>query len=343
MKSEKDIIIKPVKNSGLIVEAPRPEDWVFGGVSGATGPVIFPDGHGWFKFRPTSENQRNRNFDSFSCVTFSCLKSLSYYIKACYGLDMDFSERFTAVMSGTVPGRGNSIRNVLESIRKQGFVLESDYPSMTDSMTEAQWFAYPPKSVRDKALKNLERWKIEWEVLYTGNPVPHTQIIEAQKKAVPIITVFAWASYYGEGVYLDYNYPANHATTSPEHEDNDPQVDVVVDDSYQQDFGDDAGTNEEYLKRLAKTFKIHSAHIITAQPKQITLPLLTKLKIMLINFFRQANGAFWFILNGKKQKFDLGNPEECIGGGLTLLDRNFGSKPISDIDLAKYGDFKFFG
>lgn len=334
---DKKIVMAPVKNSGLIVEPPNEKDWVFGGISGATAPILFPDGHGWLKFQRPEESQKNRNFDTFSCVSYACLKSLSYYIKVAYGLDMDFSERFTSVMSGTVPYKGNSLRNVLESIRKHGFVLESDYPSLTSEMTQAQWFAYPPASIRNKALDNLKRWKIEWETLSIASPVPHSQIIEAMKKAVPIITVFAWASYYGEGVYYDYNNPANHATTSPDHEDNDPLVDLIADDSYQQDFGDDEGTQAEYLKRLSKDFKISSAHIITAQPLPLDISLISKIKNMFTKIKRDVHGGLWFIKNGVKQKI-----ESWLDFSGAVIDE-VGCGQISDEDLAKYPLFKFFG
>ena len=309
---DKKIINNPIHNSGLILEPPQEKDWILGGVSGATAQVIFKDAHGWLKYQRPEETQANRNFDTFSCVTFASLKSLSYYFKVVHGLDMDFSERFTAVMSGTKPGRGNSARAVLESIRKHGFILEKDYPSLTENMTENEWFAYPPKAIRDKALKNLEDWKIEWEAIDTSVPVPHSKIIEAQKKGVPIISVYAWASYLGDGVYYDYNNTANHMATSPEHEDNHPIVDIIADDSYPKDFSTDPRPDADYIKRLAKTFKIYSAHVITAQPKK---------KINLINFkpmsknlqgYADNHGLhFYFVkeINGveHKQLLDVNN------------------------------------
>jgi len=334
--------VSPVKNSGLIIEKPNEKDWVLGGISGATSPILFPDGHGWLKFQRPEETQKNRNFDTFSCVSYACLKSLSYYMKVAYGLDMDFSERFTAVMSGTIPNRGNSIRNVLESIRKHGFVLESDYPSLTDDMTQNEWFAYPSASVRNIGLKNLERWLIEWEILSYLDPVPHSQIIEGQKKGVPIITVFAWASYFGDeesrvGVYYDYDNQANHATTGPEHEDSDPIVDIVADDSYPAGFDEEDRPNSEYIKRLAKTFKIHSAHVITAQPKPLDISLIGKLKNMFVKIKRDIHGGIWFIKNACKQKI-----ESWLDFSGAVIDE-VGCGQISDADLAKYKDYKFFG
>lgn len=297
-------------NSGVILEDHNQEDWVCGGISGSTMPVLFPDGHGWLKYQRPEETQRNRNFDSYSCVSFGCLKSLSYYMKVVHGLDMNFSERFTAVMSGTTPGQGNSVRNVLESIRKDGFVLESDYPSMTPDMTENEWYQQPPESVKKKALDNLKNWKIEWETLSIANPftgeVSHDQIIEGQKKGVPITIGYAWLEngleVDGIGVYVTGGNPANHCFTSPDHKDNHQVVDLLVDDSYPRDFGIEKEPDQNYLKYLHKGYSICSAHIISAQPIGKPTNFVTLIKNMIKNlwYYWDQQGLHAFFINRDK-------------------------------------------
>jgi hypothetical protein len=177
-------------NTGLIPELPQERDWVFGGATGAVNnTILFPTGHGWFTIQRPGETQRNSNFDTFSCVTFASLKALSYYLKKVYNLEVDFSERFTAVMSGTAPGQGNTIRNVLESIRNDGFLEEVDCP-FTEDMTQSQYYAPISQALKDKALKNLDNFRglgelqIEWECLsnnpFTGGLVEHTEVKEVQ-------------------------------------------------------------------------------------------------------------------------------------------------------------------
>lgn len=341
MKKE---IIKnmPVRNSGLIFEEPKPEDYVLGYTSPLQNKVIFKDGHGWLDFQRPEERQFNRNFDSFSCVTFSCLKALSYYFKVVYNLDMNFSERFTASMSGTIPGRGNSVRNVLESIRKQGFVLESDYPSMADNMTEAEWFKYPPKSVRDKALANLKKWKITWEVLSTNSDVPHDLVNNALQYAVAIVTGYAWASYFGHpddvGIYKDYNYQANHCFLVIDWQ-HPTDWDELADDSYPQDNRyDDMIVDKEFLKKLSPDYRIWSAHAITVTPLvEQNTSLINKLKSMFTKIVRDIHGGLWFVKNDSKQKI-----EDWLSFAGAVIDE-VGCKTVDDNYLSNLKDIKFFG
>lgn len=315
---DKVIHARPRVNSGVILEPVKDTDYIMGGFSPFAGlyPVIFPNGHGWLTIQRPEEKQYNsRGFDSYSCVTFASLKALSYYFKVKFGMDMDFSERFTAVMSGTVPGQGNSVRNVLESIRKDGFVLESDYPSMSEDMTQAEWFAPIPQSIKDIGKKNMERWAIHWEALSSSQDVPHDLIKEALKHAPVIVTGFAWASYYGEGIFKDYNNQANHCFDNVDFSDTDPQWDILADDTYPLDPGDPAPTQDEFLKKLDKTYRIWSAHRIWAEeiatPKT-DLTLLNKIRMAFKKISRTVHGGLVFI---KK-----------------LADGNYGYQEIKTVD-----------
>lgn len=334
-------------NTGVILEEAHPEDYVLGGISGAQDmPILFPDGHGWLKYQRPEETQKNRNFDSFSCVTYASLKSLSYYFKVVHGLDMDFSERFTAVMSGTIPGQGNSVRNVLESIRKDGFVLESDYPSMTPDMTQDQWFAPIPENIKKIALKNLELWDIKWEVLSIANPftgeVSHDQIIEGQKKGVPI--TIGYARDLENGIIVDHGEQANHCFTAPEHEDNDPVVDLIIDDSYPADFGIDPEPDANYIFRASKNYSIRSSHIIMVARKGEPVSFITKFKKMLKNLqgYMDEHGLNIFYVDIKKgkQKIELTTMFEKALAMSYLKEGVI--KTTSWPALVNMKDFKFF-
>ena len=325
-----------VVNRGVILEDSNPDDYVLGGISGAADmPIIFPDGFGWLKNQRPEETQKNRYFDSYSCVTFASLKSLSYYFKVVYGLDMDFSERFTAVMSGTIPGQGNSVRNVLESIRKDGFVLESDYPSMTPDMTQAEWFADPPAAIKKKALDNLKKWEIKWEVLSIANPftgeVDHGQIMEGQKKGVPICIGYAWIS--DSGIYYDHGYPANHCFTIPEPIIGDSRADLMADDSYPEDFGIDPEPDANYLKKLGKTYSVKSAHIIMVKPVGEPVSLINKFKNMIKSLFTywDSKGLHAFLVKFDKNNKPVSRDEIDINDPATAIRQLYVALELSGL------------
>lgn len=295
---------KPILNSGLIFEVEQENDYVGGFTPLDPPPILFEDGHGWAKNRLKEEMQFNRNFDSFSCVTFASLKALLMQMKYVYGVDLDLSESFTAVMSGTVPGQGNSVRNVMESIRKDGGLPES-YRPLTENTTQAQFFAGVSASLKRIAQSTLLKdYDIHWEQLaYSGN-VDHALLKENLKYLPNIVTGYAWA-YDGE-VYRDYGKQANHCFLN---DDFDGDI-LIANDSYPQDNQfDDNSNDSEFIKRLAPNFRIWSAHRIWATPKaNVNTNLLTHLKKMFDNLqsYMDDHGLhIWYVEKRGKQEIPL--------------------------------------
>ena len=107
-------------NFGLILSDPKPTDYMFGGETQVQGIELQPDGQ-WKDYLPVGEKQHSVYFDTMACVTFSALNALEILIKRQYGIDINFSDRFTAKMSGTTTN-GNYLYKVGDSIRKDGFV-----------------------------------------------------------------------------------------------------------------------------------------------------------------------------------------------------------------------------
>ena len=111
-------------------------------------------------------------------------------------------------------------------------------------------------------------------------------------------------------------------------------------DTYPQDSQFDTNSpDEEFVKKLAKSYKIWSAHRIWLTPinQSINISLITKLKSMFQKIVRDIHGSFWFIKDNKKQKLD---------GWLSLtgaLIDEVGCKTLSDVELNKFTNFQFFG
>lgn len=167
---------------GGVIEEVRDTDYIAGTIP---YQVVCED---WKPYLPNPERQKRSSWDTMSCVTFSALnvletqlnffladgkiadKEVEELIDLGYIVDgqFNFSERFTAVMSGTTD-QGNSLQNVWDSIRHDGLLPEKDCP-YTDTMTKAQYFRNDfTQEQKDKAKKILEYIEIRYEWLITNN------------------------------------------------------------------------------------------------------------------------------------------------------------------------------
>lgn len=164
-------------NRGYIHEEPLPDDYVFGSVSQVAGEILVASGN-WKEYLPPLELQYGIYFDTWSCVTFSLMNCLEAIAKMKYGEDWNKSDRFTAIMSGTQPGRGNSLRGVVESARKVGLVNEADCP-FNKNMTESQYFQAIAYSIQKLGIEWLRDYKIQYEWVGSGfNPI---EVMDALK------------------------------------------------------------------------------------------------------------------------------------------------------------------
>lgn len=153
---------KGVKNYGVILGS-REGDWIAGGISGITYEEVLPSGD-WTPYLPLEEWQWHTiGFDTMACVSFSALNVLEtlYFFKT--GVRRNFSDRFTAIMSGTMK-IGNYLWKVGDSIRKDGLVDEADYP-MIDNPTWDTYYVTPPIEVINKAKEFLKEWEVHYEVI----------------------------------------------------------------------------------------------------------------------------------------------------------------------------------
>lgn len=133
-----------MKNYGLI-EGRRDTDFLAGSLSFEERN---PSGD-WTPFLPPGEYQANHNADTMACVSFSALNSIETQLKFLTGTSPEFSDRFTAKMSGTT-SQGNYLYKVADSIRKDGIVLESEYPA-PQNFTWETYYSDIPADVKSKA------------------------------------------------------------------------------------------------------------------------------------------------------------------------------------------------
>jgi len=193
-----------MKNYGLIIEKPKKEDYFFGSDTKINFEVLQENGN-WKPFVPVYEYQ-NTNFETMACVSFSALNCLEIMHKRKYGYEMNWSDRFTSKVSGTTT-RGNSLRNVAESIRKTDGIIRQDlWPNVGKNWQE--WYAQIPPNIRGQALNNLDKYFIQYEWVGTDK----NTLREALKTAPVQIGIYAYGKKVN-GVYQRTLNRPNHLIT----------------------------------------------------------------------------------------------------------------------------------
>ena len=121
------------------------------------GQVLVEDGD-WTLFDTLWESQKNQfGWDSFWCVIFSLNKVHQFIIKRKYGITVNFSDRFGAIISNTTPGVGNGIKSVAETKRKLGFLWENECPFLP-TMSEKEAYAPLTQKEKDRAKERLKEY-----------------------------------------------------------------------------------------------------------------------------------------------------------------------------------------
>lgn len=134
-------------SGSLIHKGPEEGDWNHGEPTMGAAPTVLCPDKNWILFIVEYEFQQNNLFDQFDCVTQSAWNKVQCLAKKLFGITLNKSKRYTAKKSGTIPHQGNSVTNVVESIRKSGGVEDSVYPTLVPNMTEAEFYQDIPASI----------------------------------------------------------------------------------------------------------------------------------------------------------------------------------------------------
>ena len=130
----------------------------------------------WDASLPPGEWQKFNQLETMACVTFSALNIIETQLKFLQGFTPNFSDRFIAKMSGTTP-QGNHLWKVADTVRLEGLVLESDWPT-PPQFDWNTYYAEIPEQVKAKAIKY--EIKYEWltsiEKDYLINELKHAPI-----------------------------------------------------------------------------------------------------------------------------------------------------------------------
>lgn len=234
-------------------------DWRFGGVSGIERTILRGDGN-WAAHRPKKENQHFTYFDTMGCVSFSALNCLEYMYDNKYRESLNFSDRFTAKMSGTTKA-GNYFTHVGKSIQEDGLLYEDEYDFDGSREAKLEWDDYYQEI--DTSLKGTAATRKEFfETFYEW--VNLDDLYKAlQYSPIQIGIKYCSVSEAVNGIIPRKEGKANHAVT----------LEWIDDDGNFHIFDHYAG-NE--VKVLAPDYKIDfaMAHYINKKVTDKPMPII---------------------------------------------------------------------
>ncbi len=303
------------QNKGVIIEEPKPEDYVVGANSPLVSGIVFPDGHGIMDYIKFGEFQK-KAFESMGCVSMSANHNTQIVKAINFGIDENESDRFTIVGSGTTE-KGNTLNNVAQFKKNKSFVLEDQYPWPAD-MDRKTFFQTISDALYKLAEKNGDIWEYKHEWVITS----HDNLIDRLKRGQPIqATITDWKE--RDGINYSVGSDQIHAINIVDREDGKYWW---VYDQYDDDFiYDENFDKNKFLKKFDWNFpfgyfgKVYTVNKIGAQKVSI----ITKIKNMINDIW------VWFETSGSPKglrayyvpKDSKGNPKGKQELGFENLDQ----------------------
>lgn len=241
-------------NYGLLPEIEDERDNIMGANERFNWQVIKPDSKWTEEFKKIDmEVQKGRYFDTMGCTGYSLMNCIEMLAMAKWGEKWNLSDRYINKMSNT-SRRGNSMRNVLESVRKFGVVNEEDWPWDREKFSWNEYYKTVPSYVIAKGMNWLKEYNFGYESVWSTKAM----IIEALKYSPLYVGGYAW---YKRGMFYYSTSNPNHCFTS-------------IEELLQRSAGD---SYNPFIKHLAPNYKLYYVKRVYLEKKNI------KFNIQLIN------------------------------------------------------------
>jgi hypothetical protein len=212
-------------NSAIILPDIKPLDLEFGGMTTVEPKILFDNGSIKI-YLPVLEQQIGTYFDTYGCVSHSLNNGIEALIDRLFYtfspelqkwlLDNiykngkpNLSDRDLIVMSGTVPNKGNSGQQVLNTAKSKGLLSESfeDFDLLNNDPKENTCENYYAYSRTADGQKLADEWNKR--IVISGEWVDRSKFEQASKEGVIQVYVKAW--YLKDGKYYNPNNTYNHA------------------------------------------------------------------------------------------------------------------------------------
>lgn len=176
-----------MKHFGYREDVILDSDYRFGGATKLPTNILRSNGD-WKKFLPEIEYQRKNDVETSACVTFATHNALETLFAAQYGMKVNFSERYTAKLSGTTKD-GNSPQKVIEYIRKYIGTIPDTMLPFDDSIKS--WDKFYSGIQFNHLLIGLQ-WILRWNVQHEWVDGTHEAMKDALKFSPLGCAVNAW-------------------------------------------------------------------------------------------------------------------------------------------------------
>jgi hypothetical protein len=157
----------------------------------------------WRDHLPKYESQLTKlDQETRGCTVWGWQNAIEIFEKGVYGIEPNYSERFTYNLVPINPNKGGNPSAVLQTIIEDGLVDDKDLP-MTRTIGEFTDTSDITGSIRAKGQNWLVRNEIMGEQLWNQNnrPQNYKEILRENLKRCPVpISVSAWN--YKDGVYV---------------------------------------------------------------------------------------------------------------------------------------------
>ena len=249
-------------NYGLLPDDRDDRDDIMGASSRFDWKVIKEDGD-WTKEWNEIAQETQFNMD---CTGHGISNIIDMMMKA-KGIDVNTSEAYINGMAGTSRTRGNSMRTVLESIRKNGVVPESAWEQKN------RW-----KIIPSSVIEQGKAWLKDWNFGYDGVWATKKMLDEALKYSPLYVGGYAW---YRRGMlYYSVGNP-NHCFTIIKS--------GIAGDSY-----------NPLIKHLADDFKLYYVKRIFIGEKPIKWN-----QAMINNYIKNRKAKYVMRVENKGQLYEL--------------------------------------
>ena len=169
---------------------------------GAVWKNLQPNGQ-WESYLPRDEYQRYAWGDTMACVTYSFYNTVETLLKRKYNEQWDFSDRFTAKMSGTTK-KGNWMYKVADSFVEDGFLSFLLWRNSGNNWDE--YYSDIPQKKKDLAIDNGNTFELSYEWV---EPTNSENIKEALRQSPLWIAIHAYGP-KKNGVYQRAEGSINH-------------------------------------------------------------------------------------------------------------------------------------
>lgn len=191
---------------GLIEGIRDAQDYIFG--KSTVPRVTFqPDGN-WEPYLPKYEPQAE-NWESNGCTVWGTQNQIETFSKRVYGIEPNYSERYTYLLTPVDPRYGADPQKVYECIRAHG-LIDNDLFPVPESQEEFLDTTRITELMRYRGKQWLSRYTLMHEWLWTQRPDNALELMKQALIMSPLgVSVSAWWQ-DENGKYVDNGQRNNH-------------------------------------------------------------------------------------------------------------------------------------